>query len=242
MIAQFLFIRLSLIYEKQTTQTSDKMQSNTFIQPTPATFTSKKVIRDIKTFISKTTSRVRSVFQKKARVEELNTTSELPLIKKCEIIVEATIQEVTNAYNHVRDNYYPIIVDFIREHKDKLKYIFSPEKIILLKQGYEISKSVLECDTVRRSTSPLNLIKNFTMETTKRVVERVTNVSLNVQEIVSDLYNVVATGDVTSLVDCISKHLSCYEKTRWTVEFKKNLSVEYAIEFVVRWIFAKYIG
>jgi hypothetical protein len=217
------------------------MQSNTFIQSTTTTTTSKKIIKGIKTFISKTTSRVRSVFQKKTRVEESNTVSELPLIKKCEIIVEATIQEVKNVYNHVKDNYYPIIVDFIREHKDKLKYLLSPEKVILLEQGYEIGMSVLGCETVRRSTSPLNLINNFTLETAKRVVERVTNVSLNVQEIASDLYNVVATGDITNLVDCVGKHLSHCEKTRWIVAFINNLSVEYVIEFVARWIITQYI-
>jgi hypothetical protein len=241
MIAQFLFIRMSLIDEKQTTKTSNKMQSNTIIQPTTTT-TSKKVIKGIKTFISKTTSRVRSVFQKKTRVEEPNTTSELPLIKKCEIIVEATIQEVKNAYNHVKDNYYPIIVDFIREHKDKLKYLLSPEKVILLEQGYEIGKSVLECETVRRSTSPLNMVKNFTTEAAKRVIERIINVSLNVQEIVSDLYNVYATGDILNLVDCVSKHLSHFEKTRWIVELMDNLSAEFIIEFVASWIIARYIG
>jgi hypothetical protein len=217
------------------------MQSNTFIQPTTTTTTSKKVIKGIKSFISKTTSRVRSVFQKNTRAEKPNTVSELPLITKCEIIVEATIQEVKTVYNHVKDNYYPIIVDFIREHKDKLKYLLSPEKVILLEQGFEIGKSVLECETVRRSNSPLNLIKNFTMETAKRVVERVTNLSLNVQEIVSDVYTAIATGDITNLVDCVSNHLSHCEKTRWIVEFMDNLSVEYVIEFVARWIIARYI-
>jgi hypothetical protein len=213
------------------------------------TSSSKKLFNNIKKVVINAGRKVRSLFYKKQRtmnnetyklVEPSSTINEMTLNKKCEAIVDTGIQAATSICQLVKEDYFPIAVEFYHNHKNLLNYVM-PGSVTLVEKVYPIVKTIVESESVRKSTSLFSLIKNVSLEAAQMVVDKFTSVSLNVEMTVAQAVEAIENCDTSKMVDLACKVLVHWERTSVLVHLYQNWSIEYVLELVANWLMAKYI-
>jgi hypothetical protein len=211
------------------------------------TTSSKKLFNNVKKVVVNAGSKVRSLFTKKQRTinsEEnmlVEPSSEMTLNKKCEVIVDTGIEAATNICQLVKEDYFPIAVEFYQNHKNIINFI-KPGAVTLLETVYPIVKTIMESESVRKSCSLLSLIKNISIEAAQMVIDKFTTARMNVEMIVAESADAIESGNINKMVDVACKVLVHWEKTRVLVELYQNMSIDYVLEIVGNWLMRRYIG
>jgi hypothetical protein len=223
------------------------MQSTVYLNST--TSSTKKLFNNIKKVVIKAGRKVRSLFNKKPRtinneenklIDSSSTISEMPFIKKCEAIVDTGIEAATSIYQLVKEDYFPVVVEFYHNHKTVLNFM-KPETVTLVENMYPVVKTIVESESVQKSPSILSLIKNVSMEVAQMVVNKFTSARLNVEMVVAEAAEALENSDISKMVEVVCKVLIHWEKTRVIVELYHNMSVDYLIELIGNWLMDKYI-
>jgi hypothetical protein len=87
---------------------------------------SKKLFNNIKKVVINAGRKVRSLFNKKQGTMNngenklVEPSNDIPFIKKCEAIVDTGIEAAINIYQLVKEDYFPVAVEFYHNHKNIL--------------------------------------------------------------------------------------------------------------------------
>jgi hypothetical protein len=214
------------------------------------TSSSKKLINGIKKVVINAGRKVRSLFTKKNKTAviqkqeneplESNIVEEMTFSKKCEVIVDTGIEASRSIYQLVKEDYFPVAVEFYQNHKNILNFI-KPEAVTLVESVYPVIKSIMESESVKKSCSLLSLIKNVSIEAAQIVINKFSNIRLNVEMIVAEATDAIENGDLNKMVAVACKVLVNWDKTRIIVEMYQNMSVDYVLEIVGNWLMDTYI-